>query len=374
MKKMFLMAACLFTLTAANAEDNTATESNGHCLYICTPEAKENYWDWQCYYDLSTPMVAGKTYSFSMRVKASATVSFPFWIETPDAGNTHYGLPMIAAGTTWDEVAFDIAPTSDCSRLLFNFGQFGGDLYFDDLVLVESGSEANMIANGDFEGDDLSGWSKPGWHEHTFAIIVAPTDEVVEKEQVTVLKYDFEDGEPLGGWGNESTREVADESYDGSKCMVVNNPTEADFWVCQMAIELDEALTVGETYYLHFWAKSETAVTVSAGYQNPDNYSSCGDYPSFNLTTEWKEYTLKTIVTGENCKRLCFNLGKAVGKTCFDDIEIYYMKEVTDVDDAISGVKPAVKPAGQVYTIGGQPVKSTTKGLYIIDGKKVVIK
>ena len=127
----------------------------GNCLHINTPEAKANPWDWQNYYDLESPLLQGQSYVFSMRTKASSAVTFPLWIETPNAGNTHYGIPQISAGTTWSTISIEFTPNSDCSRLLFNFGQFGGDLWFDDMVLVEKGSEQNMIKNGTFEEGNL---------------------------------------------------------------------------------------------------------------------------------------------------------------------------------------------------------------------------
>ena len=153
----------------------------GNCLHINTSEAKANPWDWQNYYDLESPLLQGKSYVFSMRTKASSAVTFPLWIETPNAGNTHYGIPQISAGTTWSTISIEFTPNSDCSRLLFNFGQFGGDLWFDDMVLVEKGSEQNMIKNGTFEEGNLpSNWSKPSWHAHSYSIIPTPGDAAVE--------------------------------------------------------------------------------------------------------------------------------------------------------------------------------------------------
>ena len=153
----------------------------GNCLHINASEAKANPWDWQNYYDLESPLLQGKSYVFSMRTKASSAVTFPLWIETPNAGNTHYGIPQISAGTTWSTISIEFTPNSDCSRLLFNFGQFGGDLWFDDMVLVEKGSEQNMIKNGTFEEGNLpSNWSKPSWHAHSYSIIPTPGDAAVE--------------------------------------------------------------------------------------------------------------------------------------------------------------------------------------------------
>ncbi len=166
----------------------------GNCLHIKTSEAKTNPWDWQILYDLASPLLAGKTYSFSMRTKASAATTFPLWIETPNAGNTNYGLPQISVGTTWSVISFEFTSSSDCSRLLFSFGKFGGDLYFDDIVLVEKGDSHNMFSNGTFEEGDLpSNWSKPGWHSYTYGIEPSPGDAAAEVEQEKKVRT-YQDG------------------------------------------------------------------------------------------------------------------------------------------------------------------------------------
>lgn len=166
----------------------------GNCLHIKTSEAKTNPWDWQIFYDLASPLLAGKTYSFSMRTKASAATTFPLWIETPGAKNTNYGLPQISAGTTWSVISFEFTSSSDCSRLLFSFGKFGGDLYFDDIVLVEKGDSHNMFSNGTFEEGDLpSKWSKPGWHSYTYGIEPSPGDAAAEVEQEKKVRT-YQDG------------------------------------------------------------------------------------------------------------------------------------------------------------------------------------
>ena len=166
----------------------------GNCLHIKTSEAKTNPWDWQIFYDLASPLLEGKTYSFSMRTKASAATTFPLWIETPGAKNTNYGLPQISAGTTWSVISFEFTSSSDCSRLLFSFGKFGGDLYFDDIVLVEKGDSHNMFSNGTFEEGDLpSKWSKPGWHSYTYGIEPSPGDAAAEVEQEKKVRT-YQDG------------------------------------------------------------------------------------------------------------------------------------------------------------------------------------
>ncbi|WP_301220911.1 endo-1,4-beta-xylanase [Bacteroides caecimuris] len=300
----------------------------GNCLHINTPEAKANPWDWQNIYDLESSLLQGKTYVFSMKTKASSAVTFPLWIETPNAGNTHYGIPQISAGTTWSTISIEFTPNSDCSRLLFSFGQFGGDLWFDDMVLVEKGSEQNMIKNGTFEEGSLpSNWSKPSWHAHSYSIIPTPGDAAV-MIPVSVASYDFQNGTPLPGWGDGMTLKVE----DGVFVIETSNPT--DSWKKQICHETKVPFENGQTYSVSLKIKGTVAGNIGLAFQNPDpdkGYPNCGNFPDIPITTEWKEITVKTICNGEEALRLIWSVGAYGGTIFMDDINIFYEKSASSI-------------------------------------------
>ncbi|MCR1999204.1 MULTISPECIES: endo-1,4-beta-xylanase [Bacteroides] len=300
----------------------------GNCLHINTPEAKANPWDWQNIYDLESSLLQGKTYVFSMKTKASSAVTFPLWIETPNAGNTHYGIPQISAGTTWSTISIEFTPNSDCSRLLFSFGQFGGDLWFDDMVLVEKGSEQNMIKNGTFEEGSLpSNWSKPSWHAHSYSIIPTPGDAAV-MIPVSVASYDFQNGTPLPGWGDGMTLKVE----DGVFVIETSNPT--DSWKKQICHETKVPFENGQTYSVSLKIKGTVAGNIGLAFQNPDpdkGYPNCGNFPDIPITTEWKEITVKTTCNGEEALRLIWSVGAYGGTIFMDDIDIFYEKSASSI-------------------------------------------
>lgn len=300
----------------------------GNCLHISTPEAKANPWDWQNIYDLESSLLQGKTYVFSMKTKASSAVTFPLWIETPNAGNTHYGIPQISAGTTWSTISIEFTPNSDCSRLLFSFGQFGGDLWFDDMVLVEKGSEQNMIKNGTFEEGSLpSNWSKPSWHAHSYSIIPTPGDAAV-MIPVSVASYDFQNGTPLPGWGDGMTLKVE----DGVFVIETSNPT--DSWKKQICHETKVPFENGQIYSVSLKIKGTVAGNIGLAFQNPDpdkGYPNCGNFPDIPITTEWKEITVKTTCNGEEALRLIWSVGAYGGTIFMDDIDIFYEKSASSI-------------------------------------------
>jgi endo-1,4-beta-xylanase len=288
-------------------------------MKIVLPEPKANPWDWEIYYDLDEPLVKGKTYVLSMRTKATKDYQMPFW--PGDGTNTQY-LGSIPCGNDLEKQSLTFTASYALNRLRFEMGTFQGSIWIDDVTLVEQGSTANLVKNSTFDSDDISKWTKPSWLNFSYEL--EGTAATVDVPKV-VKAYTFEDGDMASGWGNGSTREIASGSYDGSKCLKVVNPTSANPWEAQTAIDFDEPLDQGTTYYLHFWAKSSVAGDIGAGFQNPSDYSGRGDFPSMALTTDWKEYTVQTTVTGDNCKRLTLNYGAHAGTMYFDDVEIYRM-------------------------------------------------
>lgn len=165
------------------------------------------------------------------------------------------------------------------------------------------------------------------WHSqqnptYLNGLITLQNPSVVEGD---VFSYSFDDGNKLNGWGNNQQRSIVGGSHDGSNCLKVVNPSVVNVWDSQVAADFGQELTAGETYTLHFWAKASKATTLSAGLQYPNGdagYPSRGEFGEFDVTTSWKEYTLTTKVTGGNCTRLLFNIGKFAGTLYLDDVAL----------------------------------------------------
>lgn len=63
---------------------------------------------------------------------------------------------------------------------------------------------------------------------------------------------------------------------------------------------------------------------IVAGFQNPNGYVGCGDFPAFSVTTDWQEVKVSTTCTGDNATRLLFNVGDYEGTLYFDDVCLFY--------------------------------------------------
>ncbi len=166
---------------------------------------------------------------------------------------------------------------------------------------------------GTFEGDVKIKWLKV---THT----VAPS---IGKE-VPVIEHDYSDGEPISGWGADLSISVVD-----GAC-VIENPSAAQSWEKQLCYEQTTPFENGKTYFLRLKVKGTKDGAVTAGFQNPNGYVGCGDFPAFAVTTDWQEVKVSTTCTGDNATRLLFNVGDYEGTLYFDDVCLYY-EEKTNV-------------------------------------------
>lgn len=312
----------------------------GSCLHITTPNASENPWDWQLTYDLPSPLKAGTSYSLTMRTKASKDVAFPLWIETPGNGNTHYGLPQVTASTNWSNINLNFTPDSDCTRLLFSFGQFGGNLYFDDMVLSETGSSQNLLENGDFEKPDLpSNWQKPSWHTHTYSIENAPGDSEIMIYTDVISNGDAEGSDVANflsthvGGSNDACDIAEGAGVDGSRAFVVTSAGGGvNTWDTQFFLKANRPLAVDEVVHISFDYRADVANnSESQAHSDPGSYIHYDAGCAVSFTTEWQHFEKtitvnSTISPSGNFQTFAWNLdvgapNAPVNKYYFDNVK-----------------------------------------------------
>lgn len=166
---------------------------------------------------------------------------------------------------------------------------------------------------GTFEGDVKIKWLKV---THTVAPSIG--------QEVPVIEHDYSDGEPISGWGADLSISVVD-----GAC-VIENPSAAQSWEKQLCYEQTTPFENGKTYFLRLKVKGTKDGAITAGFQNPNGYVGCGDFPAFAVTTDWQEVKVSTTCTGDNATRLLFNVGDYEGTLYFDDVCLYY-EEKTNV-------------------------------------------
>lgn len=289
-------------------------------LIITAGAPKTDTWEYEIYYDLDKPLQAGKTYEISLNVRGTNPGTIDFWPGKKDGSDTQYGAGSFTVAEKAIDNSFSFTPNADIDRLRFCFGKIGGTLYFDNFVLKEKGSDHNLVVNSTFDENDISHWTKVSWVDVNYKIGNVAGAGAVEIP-VSVGHLTFDDGQNLGGWGMDNAPEIVN-----GVCEVGNNAAKENPWNAQVCYEPGFAFENGTTYHLKMKIKGSVAGEFGAGFQNPDGYKGCGDFPTINVTTDWKEVDVTTTCNGDNAKRLLLNIGKYAGTLYIDDFEVYYTK------------------------------------------------
>ena len=308
------------------------------CLVIKNAMAGGHY-DAQLYFPAQ--LSKGKKYVFTMNAKATAPFDLILWGAPGDAD-----LGSISVGTQWNEYTVKFTPSANYENFVFAVGKLGGELDIKSLSLCEEGSTNNLIVNGDIKGNEVPCNKPYSWHTVTTDIQEVPESQVVEIP-VSVGHLTFDDGKNLGGWGMDNTPKIVN-----GVCEVGNNAAKADPWNSQVCYEPGFAFENGKTYHLKMKIKGSVAGEFGAGFQNPEGYKGCGDFPTIKVTTDWKEVDVATTCNGDNALRLLLNIGKYAGTLYIDDFEVYYTKSSNTIPLTDEEKKNILTPVLQKWIYG----------------------
>lgn len=289
-------------------------------LIITAGAPKKDTWEYEIYYDLDKPLQAGKTYEISLNVRGTNPGTIDFWPGKKDGSDTQYGAGSFTVAESAIDNNITFTPNADIDRLRFCFGKIGGTLYFDNFVLKEKGSDHNLIVNSTFDENDISHWTKVSWVDVNYKIGNVAGAGAVDIP-VSVGHLTFDDGQNLGGWGMDNAPKI-----ENGVCEVGNNAAKENPLNAQVCYEPGFTFENGTTYHLKMKIKGSVAGEFGAGFQNPDGCKGCGDFPTINVTTDWKEVDVATTCNGDNALRLLLNIGKYAGTLYIDDFEVYYTK------------------------------------------------
>lgn len=321
------------------AEKELPPSSNvTRCLVIKNAEAG-GHWDAQLYFPAQ--LSQGKKYVFKMNAKATAPFDLILWAAPGDAD-----LGSISVGTKWNEYTVNFTPSANYENFVFAAGKLGGELDIKSLSLCEEGSTNNLIVNGDIKGDEVPCNKPYSWHKVTTEIQEVAESQVVEIP-VSVGHLTFDDGKNLGGWGMDDTPKIVN-----GVCEVGNNAAKANPWNSQVNYEPGFAFENGKAYHLKMKIKGSVAGEFGAGFQNPEGYKGCGDFPTIKVTTDWKEVDVTTTCNGDNALRLLLNIGKYAGTLYIDDFEVYYTKSSNTIPLTDEEKKEALTPVLQKWIYG----------------------
>jgi putative carbohydrate binding domain protein len=289
------------------------TEWNkGGAVVITNPEPINPFYELQYWLVNGIPLKTGTTYKITILCKAEGEGKSPANIrfkmgDWNDNVEHNFEIPV---GGDYKEVSFEIAPKIDKNGLLFQHGDFVGKIYWKSIKISH------------FE---------------------APSVEI----PVSVGHLTFDDGQNLGGWGMDNAPKIVN-----GVCEVGNNAAKKNPWDAQVNYEPGFAFENGKTYHLKMKIKGSVAGEFGAGFQNPEGYIGCGDFPTINVTTDWNSVDVATTCNGDNALRLLLNIGKYAGTLYIDDFEVYYTKPSNTIPLTDEEKKNILTPVLQKWIYG----------------------
>lgn len=256
------------------------------CLEIVNPEAAANFWDLQFFIADGFNIAKGTEYELTVTARtlggeANVRGAIGTWSDTKNLAFT--------VNEEWNDYKVKFtAEFEGGSHVLVQFGDFVGTVQFKSVKLTHSEAAAITIP-------------------------------------VNVLEDDFSSGEVPAGWGNGSTREIQD------GVLVMTNPSKVNSWEAQTAYDVTKPFEVDTRYFLTMKIKGSKEGSIGAGFQNPDGYKGCGDFPAINVTTDWTDVKVATTCNGDGASRFLFSYGAYDGTIYIDDLCIYYEKSANSI-------------------------------------------
>lgn len=311
--------------------------NGGYCLILKNATAGTNIWDAQTWYQLSTPLQSGTTYTLSFMARASEAYNdAQIYMQCSDGGNQEYPGGF-SVGPEWQQCTLSLTPTgATVDKIAFNFGTAAIEIYIDDISLTASGSTESLIPNGDFESGSITGWT--GWTPGNFETISEDGEGYSTSgggptyDESVITSSDFESGiGSWGGWGGSATRgqSAQGNGYESDYSFEIDNPTvSTNEWDIQVAWDFASPLVEGGTYRLNMMIKGSVEGSIGAALQRKSDYAGAGDFPAISISTEWEEYTAEITVGGDGADcadRFLFNIGNYAGTINIDNITLCYL-------------------------------------------------
>jgi len=333
--------------------------SKNHALLVTNGAAKSNPWDYQAQYTLPTPLVSGKTYIIEFAINA---VNGGETRVVPNGDGSQYLASKGLWTNEFTRYQVEFKASGNHTKLEFDLGACGGEVYLDNVSLKEKDTDVNLIANGDFETEGIAGWAG-----------VSNSMEQVEKELGEINDPGILVNVGEAGWVTFRTGSNV-KIPDGSavKAYAAKYMAEGNYVKLTEVTEFSSWQSVLiEAPQGSYMLKSPASVTPISDAINDlkANGGSAlpGDGTLYGLAKKNDVVGFYKIATTSEVPawKIYLQIPAAAGR------EFIGFGETTGIES----LTPALSEGeGVVYDLQGRRVAQPTKGLYIINGKKVAIK
>lgn len=329
-------------------EEKVVTAAANHCIEYECGEAGANSWDKQAHYTLTRPMEVGKAYSISAKIRASQSgdcALWPIWTGSDNkdqwgGSKDLYYLDTYSVGKDWADYSWKIDKTDwAIDKLQFVFGKLGGQIYFDDVKVVEVETGEDLVANGSFEESSIAGWAN-NWQGPSYTRFEEEpaSDDEPDVQIVNLVENSDCEGSENGnyvirlqGAGGDVKASFSDGGKEG-KCIKIDVAAKtANAWDNQFFItvpDFKDVIDPESKVELKMDVKAAVAQKISVQtHAAPGDY--VGGFGDINAETDWKTFTLKASMPKHAEKgqsySLAFNLNDGDGVTntfYFDNITL----------------------------------------------------
>ena len=322
------------------------------CIAYNCGEAGANIWDKQAHYALPTPMETGKVYVVKAKVKADNSGDFglwPIWDASPNrdqwggSADVSYQATY-SINSKFSDLEWTFEAPFPIDKLQFVFGKIGGKVYIDDLSCKQQGSDVEMVKNGSFDKEDLTGWGN-NWNGPTFQIEGAAAgpstywaDLIDNGDMEGTEAHNFATKSDQGAIVYEIVDGAGKDGSRGAK--ITSKGGYADAWESQFWIVSNEVLHIGDKIHVEFDYRADggcvgTNVDTQAHF-GPGEYQHWSCAGTISFTDSWQTYKKDFVVDASMAKEadtgmksIAFNMSPnaAPGAYYIDNVKLQIEKE-----------------------------------------------
>lgn len=206
------------------------------------------------------------------------------------------------------------------SALLLNIGKLPKDaiLYIDNVKVYDK--EGNLLSSEDFENATVAAYDKTktayylGWQGGANFEIADENATYIPSVDLANLDFSKEGATAIGGWGKDFKSEIK----DGVDVITFTKQEQPH----NVQVDFENVYPNGAKIQLTMEAMGSVEGSIKACLQNPNNYQGCGDFEDINLTTDYQTIIKTVTCSGDNAKRLLFNVGQYEGSISIKSVKI----------------------------------------------------
>ena len=367
--------ATYFTLCTLISSDYDL--SANHVLNVTNSSAGSNIWEKSATYTLPSSMVAGKTYVIKADVNAvnGGAVQLCCKVASGEGSRAKYSGSKGVLKNEFTRVSWEFTPEAYDPEDLYNqvefqFGRIEGEIYIDNFSCKEKESGDELVANGDFEiPNSVDGWTIPGWTGQS----IQQTEKglgTVETNATALCTVGS------AGFITFITGERIEVDEDDAKVYIARYVEPSVILIpCSVVPSWTPVIveaTAGDHVFRSTTADPDDCSTNDLKLQWSDKEVNDENYGTIfalgmksSVVGFYKVAKGQSVPSGKAYLVITEPQARDVIGFGFDD------DEPTAIEQ-IESSKMSVKADNQYYNLAGQRVAQPTKGIYIVNGKKVI--